>query len=248
MRSALRCLFAAFVALAVSAPATAQQKPNRAPGFAKLAPGSKIAIMPADIELFEVSAGGIFEPRAEWTTAAQQHVRNAYKARKEKMGLQVVDLDDDTSEPVLELNRLHGAVSGAIANHHFGMMALPTKEEKLDWSLGPDVARVHEKTGADYALFTFIRDSYVSAERKAAMVIGALFGVGIAGGGIQFGFCSLVDLRTGQVVWANRVLRASGDLREAGPAQETIDTMLTGLLEDVGPPPSAPRPRSIRDW
>lgn len=248
MTAVVRFLLVTLVALAVCAPATAQQRANRAPGFGKLVAGTKIAIMPADIELFEVSAGGIFEPRAEWTTAAQEHVRNAYKARKAKMGLQVVDLDDDASEPVLELNRLHGAVSGAIANHHFGQMALPTKEEKLDWSLGPDVSQVRDKTGADYALFTFIRDSYVSAERKAAMVIGALFGVGIVGGGIQFGFCSLVDLRTGQVVWANRVLRASGDLREAEPAQETIDAMLTGLIEEVGPPQTGPRPRSIRDW
>lgn len=248
MKPVLRYLFAALVALCVSLPASAQQKSNRAPGFGKLLPGAKVALMPADIELFEVSAGGVYEPRAEWTTAAQQHVRNAYKLRKEKMGLQVVDLDDDTSEPVLELNRLHGAVSGAIANHHFGLMPLPTKEEKLDWSLGPDVSQVRDKTSADYALFTYIRDSYVSAERKAAMVIGALFGVGIAGGGIQFAFSSLVDLRTGQVVWANRVLRASGDLREAAPAQETIDTMLTGLLEQVGPPPATPGPRSIRDW
>lgn len=248
MKCMVRCLLALLVAVTVSLPAFAQQKSNRAPGFGKLPPGTKVAIMPADIELFEVSAGGIFEPRAEWTAAAQTHVRNAYKLRKEKMGLQVVDLDDDTSEPVLELNRLHGAVTGAIANHHFGMMALPTKEEKLDWSLGPDVSQVRDKTGADYALFTYIRDSYVSAERKAAMVIGALFGVGIAGGGIQFAFSSLVDLRSGQVVWANRVLRTSGDLREAAPAQETIDTMLTGLLEEVGPPPAAPRPRSIRDW
>lgn len=248
MNSVFRCLLVLLVASYVSLPASAQQKSNRAPGFGKLQPGTKVAIMPADIELFEVSAGGVYEPRAEWTTAAQTHVRNAYKLRKEKMGLQVVDLDDDTSEPVLELNRLHGAVTGAIANHHFGMLALPTKEEKLDWSLGPDVSQVRDKTGADYALFTYIRDSYVSAERKAAMVIGALFGVGIAGGGIQFAFSSLVDLRSGQVVWANRVLRASGDLREAAPAQETIDTMLTGLLEQVGPPPATPGPRSIRDW
>jgi hypothetical protein len=248
MNPLFRTLVGAALALAVAAPLQAQQKPNRAPGFGKLAPGAKVAFMPADIELFEVSGGGVFEPRAEWTTAAQKHVRNAYKARESKLGLQVIDLDDDASEPVLELNRLHGAVSGAISNHHFGLMPLPTKDGKLDWSLGPDVSQVRERTGADYALFTFIRDSYVSAERKAAMVIGAMFGVGIPGGGIQFAFCSLVDLRTGQVVWANRVLRGTGDLREPERAQETVDTMLTGLLEDVGPPPTTPGPRSIRDW
>jgi hypothetical protein len=248
MNIVMRTILAALAALAVAATASAQQKPNRAPGFTKLAPGAKLVIMPADIELFEVSGGGVFEPRADWTTAAQQHVRAAYHARKEKLGLQVTDLEDDATEEVIELNRLQRAVGGAISSHHFGMMALPTKEDKLDWSLGPSVNDVQKKTGADYALFTYIRDSYVSAERKAAMVVGALFGIGIAPGAMQYGFVSLVDLRTGQVVWANRVLRATGDLREAAPAQETIDTMLTGLIEQAGPPSVTPRPRSIRDW
>ena len=247
MRFALRLAFAALAALAVAMPAAAQQKANRAPGFNKLAAGTKIVIMPTDIELFEVSGGGVLEPRADWTSAAQQHVRNAYRARQEKLGLKVVELEDDSAEPVLELNRLHDAVGGAIVSHHFGMLALPTKNEKLDWSLGPGVSFVREKTGADYALFTVIRDSYASSDRKAAMVIGALFGVGIAPGGMQFAFTSLVDLRTGQIVWANRVIRATGDLREAAPAQETVDTMLMGLIEQAGPP-TANRPRSIRDW
>jgi hypothetical protein len=244
VETAFRILLASFLALAL--PALAQQ-PNRAEGFGKLAAGTRIALMPADIELFEISAGGVIEPRADWTSAAQAHVRESFKARKAKMGVQVIEVEDDAAEPVLELNRLHGAVSSAIAVHHFGMFQLPTKNAKLDWTLGPEVSYVREKTGADYALFTFIRDTYASSERKAAMVIGALFGVGL-GGGIQQAYVSLVDLKSGNVMWANRVFRASGDLREREPAQETVDTMLTGLLEEVGPPPTAPRPRSIRDW
>lgn len=41
-----------------------------------------------------------------------------------------------------------------------------------------------------------MRDSYASAEHKAAMVALALFGVGIPGG-FQVGYASLVDLRSG---------------------------------------------------
>jgi hypothetical protein len=243
----LKYFLPALIALALATPAAAQ-KSNRAPGFGKLAPGTKVAIMPADIELYEISGGGVLEPKADWTAAAQTHVKNAYRARQAKMGLQVVDIEDDNSEEVLELNRLHDAVGGAIVNHHFGMLELPTKEQKLNWSLGTEVEYVRAKTGADYALFTVIRDSYASADRKAAMIVGALFGVGIAPGGMQFAFTSLVDLRTGNIVWANRVIRATGDLREAAPAQETVDLMLTGMIEEVGPPPASPRPRSIRDW
>jgi hypothetical protein len=247
MNRAHRVLLVVAIWLALAAQAAAQSSPNRAPGFDRIEPGAKVLILPPDIELFEVSGGGIFEPRADWTAAAQDHVRAAYRSRYAALGVQVLELQDDGDEAVLELNRLHGAVAGAISSHHFGMMPLPTKEGKLDWTLGPDVVRLREKTGADYALFTFIRDSYVSADRKAAIVIAALFGVGLASGGIQFTFNSLVDLRGGRIVWANRLLRGTGDLREAKPAQETVDAMLTGLVQQVAPPAGETRPRSIRD-
>jgi hypothetical protein len=84
------------------------------------------------------------------------------------------------------------------------------------------------KLGARYGLFVWIRDSYASAERKAAMVALALLGVGISGG-IQVGYATLVDLETGQVLWFNRLARGSGDLREPASAAETIDSLIRGF-------------------
>ena len=78
------------------------------------------------------------------------------------------------------MNTLHAAVARAIDMHHFGQLALPTKEGKLDWSLAEAVAPVKKASGADYALFSWIRDSYASAERKAAMIGMALLGVGLS--------------------------------------------------------------------
>jgi len=48
-------------------------------------------------------------------------------------------------------------------------------------------------------------------------------------GGTQRGFASLVDLRTGDVVWYNRLLRAKGDMRNAKGARETADALLRGF-------------------
>jgi hypothetical protein len=36
-------------------------------------------------------------------------------------------------------------------------------------------------------------------------------------GGVQSGFASLVDLRTGDIVWFNQLGRATGDLRSRSP-------------------------------
>jgi hypothetical protein len=87
------------------------------------------------------------------------------------------------------------------------------------------VAPLRAKTSADYALFFWIRDSYASAERKAAMIAMALLGVGLTGGA-QVGYASLVDLRDGRIVWFNALSRLSGDLREPGSAAETLDALL----------------------
>jgi hypothetical protein len=219
-----------FVAIGLLVAGSACGQTNRAAGFEKLPPGARVALMPADIELSQLNAGGITEPRADWTAAAIGYVKELYKARKAELGSQVVEIEDDADEALLDLNRLHGAVAGAIAVHHFGMLALPTKEQKLDWTLGPGTSAVREKSGADYALFVYVRDSYATGERVAAMVIGALFGIGLPGG-IQAAYASLVDLKTGQVVWFNRLLRASGDLRERDKAQETLDALLQGYPE-----------------
>lgn len=213
-------------ALAQPLCASAQSK-NRAPGFEALAKGATIVIMPADIELFSLSAGGVLEPKADWTEAASSHFRSAMDAKRAQLDMKTVVLSEKDVDEIAEINALHAAVSRAIALHHFGPgnMALPTKDGKLDWSMGESVQAIKKRTGADYVFFSWIRDSYTSSERAAAMVFMALLGVGI-GGGVQVGHASLVDLNTGQVLWFNRLMRASGDLREAGKAAETLDALL----------------------
>jgi hypothetical protein len=201
-----------------------------AEGFSRLPAGAVVLLMPLDIELFSVSAGGILEPQAEWTEKAHANLRQAFLTRSSALNINFMPLPGEVDEVVERLNRLHGAVGQAIALHHRGAFALPTKEGRLDWSLGEEAALMRERTGADYALFAFVRDSYASSERVAMMVVGLLLGVGL-GGGMQVGYASLVDLATGRVVWFNTLLRASGDLREPEKARESCDALLDKFPE-----------------
>jgi hypothetical protein len=211
-------------------PLSAVAQTNLAHGFSKLPAGASVVVMPADIELFEISTGGVTEPRADWTELAERHVTQGLRARKAKLGAEVKALEEGNDAAIAALLRLYRAVSEAVVVHHFGALKLPTKEGRLDWTLGPDAAPLRERTGADYALFTWIRDAYASEARKAAMLVGALFGLPLAGG-VQLAYASLVDLRSGQVVWFNRLRRMSGDLRESEAAQETLDALLAGFPE-----------------
>jgi hypothetical protein len=225
-----RFVLAAAIAAGVAfAPefAWAQSK-NLAPGFTDLPRDAMVAIMPADIELFSISGGGVLEPKADWTEAAVRNFRAALIAKNQKLGLRAKEVSEQDADELAEVNTLHAAVAQAIALHHFGPLGLPTKDGKLDWSLSEAVRPVKAATGARYALFSWVRDSYASAERKAAMIGMALLGVGIPMGQ-QTGYASLVDLETGQVLWFNRLLRPSGDLREPEPAAETVEALLSGF-------------------
>ena len=212
--------------LALANPAYTQSK-NRAPGFEALPRGSTIVIMPTDIELFEISAGGVLEPKAEWTATAAKHFRDVLDTKRKLLDLNSAFLSEKDADDVAEINTLHAAVARAISMHHFGASSfyLPTKNEKLDWSLGESVQVIKQKTGANYAFFSWIRDSYASAGRVGSMIVLALLGVGVSGG-VQVGYASLVDLNTGQVLWFNQLTRASGDLRSAEKAQETLESLL----------------------
>ena len=226
----MRLASSVFAALALSLAAAAAwgQSKNLAPGFTSLPKGAAVVIMPTDIELFSISGGGVLEPKADWTEAATQHFKTALRDKEQKLGLRTLELADKDADELAEVNTLHAAVAQAIALHHFGPLPLPTKEGKLDWSLGEPVGAIKKLTGADYALFSWVRDSYASAERQAAMVGIAILTLGRAVplGGAQVGYASLVDLNTGRVLWFNRLLRGRGDLREADKAAETVETLL----------------------
>ncbi len=214
---------------AASAPTPSGPR-HLAPGFTARAASSRLVIVPTDMELFSLSAGGVPEPRADWTQQAQGNFKLALEANRSLLGAHVSKLQEKDLDDLAEVNSLHGAVAQAVFLHHMwvGAMRLPTKNDQLDWSLGEAVRPLKERTGADYALFTWVRDSYASAERKAAMVVMALFGVGLAGG-TQIGYASLVDLNDGRVVWFNNLVRGFGDLREPQAAKETVEALLKGF-------------------
>lgn len=198
-----------------------------APGFEFIPPGAKVLIMPPDIELFTLSAGGLAEPRADWTADANRFFREAMLTKKKSLGVPVIEADEKQVDDVAEFNSLHAAVASAIVLHYYGPrnMRLPTKEGYMNWSMGESVRAVKEKTGADYALFTWIRDSYASGGRVATAAFFAVLGVGIPMG-VQQGYASLVDLKTGQIVWFNRLRSGRGEMREAEKAARTLDWLL----------------------
>jgi hypothetical protein len=195
-----------------------------------------IVLMPLDVELGQLTAGGVVQPHAEWTEAAIRHMRAALEKQATGRNLTVVDYHPERGSPEdqatgLELMTLHRAVGGSILLHEYlGGYALPSKKDKFDWSLGPAVGAISRSHAADYALFLYVRDSYATGGRVALIMAAAVLGVGLTGG-TQVGYASLVDLKSGDVVWFNRLVRTVGDLRTPEAAEETVKVLLADALK-----------------
>jgi hypothetical protein len=138
-------------------------------------------------------------------------------------------LSPEERDEARQLQKLHAAVGAEILDHQYALLArLPTKRDGFAWTLGPAGARLGARQGADYALFTYLRDSYTSRSRALLMLAAAAFTIPMLGGS-QAGFMSLVDLKTGDIVWFNKIDRLTGHLRSREAAEETAKTLLSGL-------------------
>jgi len=195
----------------------------------------RFVLMPTDIQLSEMVASGRNEPNALWTKQGEEHFGTALRAFLNEKGFQFNDVLGskklrDLPADEAQIVKLYGQVGTSIMLHKYvPQLALPNKGERFDWSLGDEAKTLGEKYGADYGLFIYVRDSYSSGGRVAFIIVSSvLFGVAPPGGQ-QIGYASLVDLRTGDIVWFNRLARGAGDMRNAEDARETVKLLLADL-------------------
>lgn len=235
------------VALCLVVQGCTHKRPLIRPDFSPVHAGrsARVLVMPVDVEVFELTMAGIPKPRADWTLAASTNLDAAVDHTLRGKGVEILDYeapgdDLELEHSFLQLQKLHSAVANALFAHELGpslgmgMLWLPTLNKRFDWSLGREAESLAGWFDADYALFVFVRDSYESAGRMAVSVAVAALG-GVAAPGQQIGFASLVNLRTGNLVWCNHILAnrslmvKPGDLR----SPDSTFSAVGHLLADV---------------
>lgn len=193
----------------------------------------RVLLMPLDVELAELTPGGLAEPHADWTQAARKNITDALRAALQEKHAELVPYEQ-AQEPnkqyrYEQLIKLHHAVSESILFHRSreNGFRLTTKHGKLDWSLGDDVKLLREDFRADYALFIVVQDTYSSGGRTLlSVVLSALYMFPVLPGSGQQGFASLVDLHDGSLVWFNRFASQTGNLRTPEGTREALDRIL----------------------
>ena len=229
----LRRLSIVFIALfLVSCVNTNVKQTTKA--FTKPSSSQAILLMEPDVEMGLLTASGIVEPRVDWTNDARKNLVTAVQAQLNEKSHRFTPYNStlDVSDREQQVLKLHETVGRSIISFGYTSQSpasLPTKKDVFDWSLGSGVRELNQKYGADYALFLYSNGSYSSGGRVAASIaMAVLFGSALPGGR-QVAFASLVDLRTGDIVWFNVALTASHDPRKLPGAE----TLAKALLKDI---------------
>jgi hypothetical protein len=205
----------------------------------------KLLVLRPDVTVGSITTGGMVEPRADWTDQARAGIVAVLRAQQAERGghVQIIEHRNElagvTPDELADVERLNAAVDESIVIHKYLGDYLPTKRGRgLDWTVGDGAIQLGRKTGYDYALFLHAEDQVASTGRVVLGVLGAAgcivgFCAPNIGGATQLDYASLVDLKTGEVVWFNVVRAGSqvpgikfGDLRTPQGAAQMVERLL----------------------
>lgn len=190
-----------------------------------------ILVMRPDVEVSSVTTGGVPQPNADWTEQARTSLMTALEDDQRTRGNRIAVLPEQSGEGarlVADYEALHRSVADQIARFKYSGIVLPTKRGQFDWTLGPGASRIGALGGGDYALFLHARDSFASTGRVMLQLLGAALGAYVPGGH-RFVYVSLVDLRSGDIVWFNVLSSMRGDIRDAEGARATIASIMDDM-------------------
>lgn len=190
----------------------------------------KVVVLPVNVEVIEVTAGGVEEKVPKWSREASLSVSNALSTAIVKQArLKVVHTPNFSGATLANVDE-HLALYKLVVNTA-SRTTLPHKFRRFDYGIGPGLRALASQTGADAAILVYGRDYVSTAGRKAKAVAGNIPIINIFAGpppklGHSFIHVGIVDLRTGDLLWMNSNYReGSTNLRDAGDANKMMQTI-----------------------
>jgi len=208
-------------------------------------PLRQVVLLPVDVNVKEMSAGGVPEEVPEWSRKAEENIRSAMLVSRGSAGAccvtRVVDSSSLTPAERESLEEHLALFSTVAANAMWvdlpGNSAWRFKSEHFDYTLGSGLSFLKSKYGVDAGLIILGEDVVSTGGRKAMAVFGATVGVGVPmGHSILVG--GLVDFETGDLLWLNRTVSyGAADLREPASCLDLARKLLEnypGMRGDAG--------------
>jgi len=190
-----------------------------------------IAVLPPDIRISSVSAGGVEEVREDWSVTGRDNVLKALQAhfKGQPVAIKLVSVDPDIRDTVAELRPLFRAVSISVLSHTYSAHPFVTKLDRFEYSVG-SVEKIAQKANADAVLLAYGFDEISSDGRKALKAVSTVvpFMPRVSSG--MTGLCAALVDPAGTVLWYNIEARSGGyDLREPQGAEKFVTVTLVNF-------------------
>lgn len=233
MKLHIKILTMMFACLLVSACATTAPQFRSHPRLnEKLGQTRTITVIPLNIDVYQLSAGGVKEKIDEWCFQARRNVLTAVEEELKLIPLLNLKsfseaiMSEDQKSNLEQTSALFDAINSSIIFHTYGPpeQLFPEKIQNFDYSLGPEVREFSEQT--DALLFVRAVDNISTAGRKAlqagSVLLGALVGVAVSPNvGITLVSIAVVDAQSGDILWYN-YHGSGGDHDLRNPTNTTI--------------------------
>lgn len=191
----------------------------------------KVVLLPPQVFVFELTAGGVPTRMADWETTARDNLTTAAARLARESGLFEVVPTPALAQRELDRLDAHIGLYDRVAHSVFvygrgEQAAWAHKKNEFDYTVGPGLAFLREQTGADAALIVLGSDFISSGGRKAAFIAGLALGI-VMPLGQAFMTAGVVDLKTGDVLWMSFDGSSSMDSR----TPSDVDDLMRALYQ-----------------
>ena len=185
------------------------------PDFTSRAKGiRKLALMLAEVRIYEISPGGVVQVRDDWSRAAKENLIKALTKTfmEKRFRITPLTVNEERAEDVMEIRALYKAVEKSIRLHGYGPQLFPEKRKRFVYSLGPS-EKTLSRLGADSMIFMNGSVQISASEQKAWISIA-------------------VSDSCGSILWhCVRHTVDQYDLRDVESATEFVEDLLSSFPE-----------------
>lgn len=189
----------------------------------------RVVLLPVEITVKEMSAGGVVEKDPQWSRQAAEAVTEAVRSQAASgPGFEILPLPEltETEQTAVREHLALYHLVGSSAHLYAGRVSgWEHKMEHFDYTLGDGLRFLREKTGAEAALIVVGAETVSTTGRMTMAVLAAAAGIAIPMGN-SFLVIGLVDLESGDILWQNHGFGyARKSLRNVADAREMAATI-----------------------
>ncbi len=226
------CISFIFVSVIACAPASYRTHPELDSRVRSI---KTIGIVPADIRIYELSAGDVEELQDDWSDQGRENVMSAALAGLKNHNVQAKSLSirKEFESEMEDVQALYWAVSSSILYYTYSEQGIPEKRKNFVYSVGP-MKKFFDAQGVDAVLLVSGYDEVSTGGRKALRALSMFTSIitGVTKRSGRTGISAALVDKSGSVLWYNINVQEGGyDLRDVGSAKGMVNLVLKDFPE-----------------